>query len=218
MSGIRSEGAVGLQVAWSTAFAQADDQRHYRSNPASFAQVTPLTAPSPSDRIPSTAPPSGGGGGGGATLFTPSTRSSSASNGTTTIFSFPERTNEPTHKRWLTTRDLRPDITSVGKYQERPRRRACQRDRNRRARCRCNDRQVACQGVQRTSPWTTTKPAVVRGRPPMPSLGDPLKIGPRRQPTLHRMLGERRTDDPLSPHPCPPPAVRRGRKTPHRGR
>jgi hypothetical protein len=32
-------------VAWSTAFAPADDQRHCRSNPAGFAQVTPLTAP-----------------------------------------------------------------------------------------------------------------------------------------------------------------------------
>jgi hypothetical protein len=30
-------------VAWSTAFAPADDQRHCRSNPAGFAQVTPLT-------------------------------------------------------------------------------------------------------------------------------------------------------------------------------
>ena len=44
MSGIRPEEAVGLQVAWSTAFAPADDQRHCRSNPTSFAQVTPLTA------------------------------------------------------------------------------------------------------------------------------------------------------------------------------
>jgi transposase, IS6 family len=37
-------------MAWSTAFAPAADQRHCRSNPAGFAQVTPLTAPS--GRIP----------------------------------------------------------------------------------------------------------------------------------------------------------------------
>jgi hypothetical protein len=51
MSGIRPEGgAVGLQMAWSTVFAPAADQRRCRSNPADFAQVTPLTAPS--GRIP----------------------------------------------------------------------------------------------------------------------------------------------------------------------
>jgi hypothetical protein len=46
MSGIRREGAVDLQMTWSTAFAPAADQRHDRYNAAGFAQVTPLTAPS----------------------------------------------------------------------------------------------------------------------------------------------------------------------------
>jgi hypothetical protein len=45
MSGIRRKGAVDLQMSWSTAFAPAADQRHYRSNAADFTQVTPLTAP-----------------------------------------------------------------------------------------------------------------------------------------------------------------------------
>jgi hypothetical protein len=62
------------------------------------------------------------------------------------------------------------------------------------------------------------EPAVARSRPPTPSLGDPLKIGPRRQPSPHCLLGKRRADNPVSPHPSPPAAVLGGREAPHRGR
>jgi hypothetical protein len=45
MSGIRRKGDVDLQIAWSTAFAPAADERCCHENAAGFAQVTPLTSP-----------------------------------------------------------------------------------------------------------------------------------------------------------------------------